>query len=234
MGSRPASDDELNETELNETSAPAPAKPPASTPQPGPGRYEEAETDPGSVLKLVRASHLTGLPIVTLSGEHGLEIKDVVFDKRAGGITGFTMRKPGLLGGPQKQVLMVADVHAIGPDAVMVPSRGVFAAPDSLSGSGDNVLGDRVITDDGTDLGEVTDVIASVTAGHADIVGFEVKASEALGTEGAQVFLPLPAALAISGEAIVVPASARDFVSEDYTGFGASVEAFREQLGASS
>jgi uncharacterized protein YrrD len=223
MGSRPASDDELNGA-----STPAPQR--------GPDRHDGVEATAGSGLKLVRASHLTGLPIVTLSGEHGFEIKDVVFDKRAGGITGFTMRKPGLLGGPQKQVLMVADVHAIGPDAVMVPSHGVFTTPDSLSrsDSGDNVLGDRVITDDGTDLGEVTDVIASVDAGRADIVGFEVKASEALGTEGAQVFLPLPAALAISGEAIVVPASARDFVSEDYTGFGAAVEAFRDQLGTSS
>lgn len=229
MGSRPAS-----EGELNKASAPAPARPSVPAPPPDPDRRDGAESTAGSTLKLVRASHLTGLPIVTLSGDHGLEIKDVVFDKRAGAITGFTMRKPGLLGGPQKQVLTVADVHAIGPDAVMVPSHGVFTAPDSLSDSGDNVLGDRVITDDGTDLGEVIDVIASVDAGRADIVGFEVKASEALGTEGAQVFLPLPAALAISGEAIVVPASARDFVSEDYTGFGAAVEAFRDQLGTSS
>jgi uncharacterized protein YrrD len=192
------------------------------------------EPGDGSGLRLVRASQMTGLPIVTLTGDHDLEIKDVVFDKGAGGLTGFTMRKPGFLGGPQKQVLAVADVHAIGPDAVMIPSHAVFQAAEALAGSGDNVLGDRVLTDDGTDLGVVADVIASVQGGKADIVGFEVEASAALGTQGAHVFLPLPAAVAISGEAIVVPASARDFVSEDYTGFGASVEAFRHQLGASS
>ena len=182
-------------------------------------------------MRLVRASQLTGLPVVTFGGDHDVEIKDVVFDQSAGGLTGFTLRKPGLLGGPQKHVLVVGDVQAIGPDAVMIESHSVFTEPGSMpSGSGDDVLGDRVMTDDGTELGTVSDVVVSVQGGEADIVGFEVKASDALKNEGDNVFIPLPAALAMSGEAIVVPASARDFVSQDYTGFGASVEAFRNQL----
>jgi hypothetical protein len=44
------------------------------------------------------------------------------------------------------------------------------------------------------------------------------------------VLLPLPATLAVSGEHLIVPASARDFVGHDLAGFGAAVEAFRAQL----
>lgn len=188
-------------------------------------------SDDQTHLRLVRCSQLTGMPVVTLGGDHDLEIKDVVFAKDGGGLTGFTLRKPGLLGGPQKEVLPVSGVHAIGPDAVMIESHDSFQSPDSLQVGGDDVLGDRLMTDDGTELGTVTDVVASVDGGEADIVGFEVEASEALGTEGAHVFIPLPHAQAISGEAIVVPASTKEFVSEDYTGFGSSVQAYRNQLG---
>lgn len=183
-----------------------------------------------TVQRLVRATEITGLPIVTLGGDREVEVKDVVFDKQAGSITGFTLRKPGLLGGPQKRVLPVGGVHAVGRDAVVIRSRQDFVSPEALVASGDNVIGDRVLTDDGTDLGKVVDVIVSFESGAADIVGFEIEASAALATERQHVFLPLPDAGAISGEAIVVPASVRDYVSHDFTGFGGSVAAFREQL----
>lgn len=189
------------------------------------------ETETGH--RLVRATQLTGRPVVTLEGDHEVEIKDVVFDKEAGGLTGFTLRKPGLLGGPQRAVLPIAGVSAIGPDAVMIRSHREFAEAAALAGSGDDVLGDQVITDEGTALGNVVDVIASVIEGTADIVGFEITATAALGSEGDHVFVPLPAALAISGEAIVVPATAADYATKDLIDFNVSVDAFRSQLESS-
>lgn len=188
------------------------------------------ETEAGR--RLVRATQLTGRPVVTLDGDHEVEIKDVVFDKDAGGLTGFTLRRPGLLGGPQKAVLPIDGVRAIGPDAVMIRSHRAFADPEALAGGGDDVLGDQVITDEGTALGNVVDVIASVVEGAADIVGFEVTATAALGSEGDHVFVPLPAAVAISGEAIVVPAAAADYATKDFIDFDVSVDAFRRQLEA--
>lgn len=221
MSSQASSDD------LRAAGGPPPAA--GSDPAPPPAASgSEGGTSPA--LRLVRASQLTGLPVVTFGGDHDVEIKDVVFDQSAGGLTGFTLRKPGLLGGPQKHVLVVADVQAIGPDAVMIQSHSVFKPNGSLSGDGDNVIGDRIMTDDGTELGTVADVVVSVQGGEADIVGFEVQAAEGVKTGGDNVFIPLPAALAMSGEAIVVPASTKKFVSQDYTGFGASVQAFRDQL----
>jgi len=51
-----------------------------------------------------------------------------------------------------------------------------------------------------------------------------------MGTKGTKVLIPLPDTLAASGEHLIVPAAAKDFVSHDLAGFGAAVEAFRAAL----
>lgn len=175
---------------------------------------------PGTRLR--RASALTGLDVVTLGGDRAVEVKDVVFDKGAGRLTGFTLRKPGLLGGPQKRVLPVEAVHSVGDDAVMIESHAELVPPEALAASGDNVIGDRVITDDGTELGTVDDVIVSVHGGSADILAFQVKA------DGGVVFVPLPAATAISGEAVVVPARVRDHLVSELDDLPAAVARLRD------
>jgi hypothetical protein len=96
------------------------------------------------------------------------------------------------------------------------------------------VLGSQVLTDSGVDLGIVIDVIVAVgetPGGQCDVVGYEIAASEALGTKGTKLLIPLPDTIAASAEHLMVPASARDFVSHDLAGFGAAVLAFRAQLG---
>jgi len=211
MTARPANPDELKA---------AGAVPPA------PGSGDDGRP------RLVKASDLTGLDVVTLEGHRAVEVKDVVFDSSTGRLTGFTLRKPGLLGGPQKPVLPVAGVHAVGRDAVMIPSHHVFTDPEELAGPGDNVLGDRLITDGGTELGKVIDVAAAIGHGSADVVGFEIKPSESFRPDGRNVFVPLPAALAISDEAIVVPASVTDFIAGDMVGLQSAVDAFRQHLGS--
>jgi hypothetical protein len=63
------------------------------------------------------------------------------------------------------------------------------------------------------------------------VVGYEIEASEALGTQGERVLIPLPDTIAASGEHLMVPASTEEFVGRDLAGFGAAVVAFRSQLG---
>jgi hypothetical protein len=75
----------------------------------------------------------------------------------------------------------------------------------------------------------VVDVIVEA-ADVADVVGYEVEASAALGGDARNVLIPLPDALSVSGEALMVPAAALDFVSDDLAGFGAAVDDFRASL----
>lgn len=183
------------------------------------------------MTRLLRASTLIGRPVVTLGGDSPLEIKDIVFDRSAGKVLGFTLRKHGLLGSPVKTQLRSSAVHGLGPDAVMIADLDAFEEQSDLVGSGGDVLSDRVMTENGTDLGEVVEVIISAGRG-ADVVGFEIEPAEGIrGSSGDNVFIPLPDAVSVSGENVIVPDTARDYIRDDLSGFGGAVADFRSQLG---
>jgi uncharacterized protein YrrD len=182
---------------------------------------------------VLRASEVIGRPVVTLSGELVAEVKDVVFERTGGHIAGFTLRNPGLFSRSRKDSLPWAGVHGLGRDAVMVADETVFVATKELAPRKQarkaDVLQDRVLTDTGRDLGRVVDVVLHGGT-SLEVVGYEVKASETLGTAGQRVLIPLPDTVAVSGEHLIVPAVATEFVSDDLAGFGAAVDAFRSRL----
>ncbi|HEV7451223.1 MAG TPA: PRC-barrel domain-containing protein [Pseudonocardiaceae bacterium] len=182
---------------------------------------------------LLRASELIGRPVVTLGGELVAEIKDIVFERTGGRIAGFTLRNPGLFSRSRKDSLPWDGVHGVGRDAVMVSDETVLLATAQLAprkqARKSDVLEDRVLTDNGRELGRVVDVVLHGGT-SLEVVGYEVEASEALGTAGRRVLIPLPDTVAVSGENLIVPAAATEFVSEDLAGFGAAVDAFRARL----
>lgn len=188
----------------------------------------------------MRTSEISKRPVVTMNGDDVAQIKDIVYSAGGGAVGGFTLAGRGLFSGPMKQSLPWTSVAALGADAVMIPDTSVLVAAQvvldasaSSGGSGGNVLGSQVLTDSGVDLGTVVDVIVEVqdARGQCDVVGYEIEASEALGTKGTKLLIPLPDTLAASGEHLMVPAAAKDFVAQDLAGFGAAVLAFRAQLG---
>ncbi len=195
----------------------------------------------------MRTSEVTALPVVTLAGDDVAQVKDIAFSGDGGAVAGFTLAGRGLFSGPLKTGLLWGKVVGLGPDAVMIADESALdpvddvrrAAASAEGGSGGNVLGDQVLTDGGTDLGKVVDVIIEFDNGSSacDVVGYEIEASEHLAAKasnasnGTRLLVPLPDTLAVSGEHLMVPASAEGFVSGDLAGFGAAVAAFRAQLG---
>lgn len=185
----------------------------------------------------MRAREVMKRPVVTLAGEDVAEIKDVVYAGARGEVAGFTLNGRGLFAGPSRQALPWSSVHALGRDAVMITGEDVLVPRDEVlelshaTGGGGNVLGSRVLTDTGTDLGKVVEVVLEVGA-TLDVVGYEIDSSDALGKDGRRVLIPLPDVLAVSGENLMVPAAAIEFVSDDLSGFGAAVQAFRARLAA--
>jgi uncharacterized protein YrrD len=169
--------------------------------------------------RLMRTSEVAKRPVVTLAGEDVAQVKDVVYAASGGAVGGFTLAGRGLFAGPLKLSLAWTSVGALGSDAVMIrdedvlePTQAVLDASAATGGSGGNVIGSRVLTDAGLDLGEVVDVVIEVgddPGGPCDVVGYEIAAS---------------------GEHLMVPASAKDFVVNDLAGFGAAVAEFRAQL----
>ena len=187
---------------------------------------------------LLRASDLIGRPVVTIDeGEDVAEVKDVLYGTADAAVLGFTLNRRGFLGGPMRQVLAWSAVAAVGRHAVMIATAGALTGDDDLledvrASRRRNVLGSDVISDAGQRLGKVTDVVVLV-AERTEVVGYEIGGSEVLKSRaGGRVFVPLPDTLAVSGEALMVPASVRDFVTDDLAGFGAAVQRFRRHLGA--
>jgi uncharacterized protein YrrD len=186
------------------------------------------------VSVLLRATGIEGRPVVTLGGERVGDVKDVVFDSSKGKLLGFTLRAHSFFSRARKDVLAWSKVGSLGPDAVMIRGEDALEAEDALAAEGGvpddrNVVGNQVLTDAGTDLGTVVDVIVE-TGAAAQIVGYEVAASEALATHGEHVLIPLPDTIAVSGRHLMVPEAALEFVSHDLSGFGAAVESFRAKL----
>lgn len=198
---------------------------------------------------LLRASEVGKLPVVTFAGEDVAQIKDVVYVGNGGEVAGFTLNGRGFFAGALKVTLPWSKVVGLGPDAAIVVDEDAFVAPDELlaaaSTDGDSgrgaaagdVLRSQVLTDDGTALGVVVDVVLGIGAtqgsdqhGKADVVGYEIDPAESLGRGKNRLFIPLPDTLAVSGEHLIVPAVAREFVTDDLAGFGAAVDEFRSRL----
>jgi len=180
------------------------------------------------VNNVMRASDLIGLPVVSiLSGEDVAEVRDVVYDAGAPRLIGFTLNKRGLFSGRRKDVLPASELSAIGVDAIMIPSESAItesSTPEALDHPGDasSVIGDRVLTADGNELGEVVGVIIS-TGSNPEAVGYEIDPSDS----DDSVFVPISEQMALSGEHLLLPPSATSFVRNDLAGFGAAVTDYR-------
>ncbi|HST83544.1 MAG TPA: PRC-barrel domain-containing protein [Kineosporiaceae bacterium] len=181
---------------------------------------------------LLKAADLVKRPVVTLAGEDVGQIKDVVYSSQSGELAGFTLNGRGLFSGPLRKTLPWENVHGLGPAAVMIRDESSLADRKALSGvtegAGGAVLGSTVITQSGRRLGVVTDVILAVGETMTDAVGYEIDPADASAPR--RQFVPLPDTLAVSGEALMLPDAATEFIRDDLAGFGAAVEEFRNRL----
>ncbi len=199
---------------------------------------------------LMRATGLVGLPVVTTStGEAIAETRDVIYVPDLGRIVGFTLNKRGRLAGRIKEPLSMAQVHAVGRDAVMVRDASALddgeSTADAKESKGRNVIGNAVLTDAGKQLGVVRDLVVEMSTdlttdegaiggpGLGEVIGYELDGDPSLQrAEGAPMLLPLPATLAVSGDVLMVPADVEEFIRDDLAGFGSAVIEFRNRLGS--
>jgi len=187
------------------------------------------------VDRVLRARDLLGIPVVTLGGDDVAEVRDVVYDSERGALLGFTLNKRAWFGGQLAELLPDDSVYAIGKDAVMIETSAALVqaneAPDPVAHAAPqrNVVGASVLTESGTNLGEVTDVILALGR-QVRAVGYEVTGGGSARSEKTARYIPLPEQIAISGDALIVPDEVDRFVEDDLAGFGAAVSGFRSQL----
>jgi uncharacterized protein YrrD len=185
-------------------------------------------------MLLVTGSLIRGLPVVTIDGgEDVAEVRDIVYSPEAGRVVGLTLNKRGFLSGRRREVLPADAIHAIGADAVMIDDESSLILPQDAPAevaappSGRDVTGNEVLTEGGTSLGRVRDVVV-LAGSNGVVVGYQIDVAS-----GATGYIPLPVQLAVSGSTLVVPDATQEFVESDLVGLGATVDEFRAKLGMS-
>jgi len=178
------------------------------------------------------ASQIRGLPVVTVGGgEDVAEVRDVIYNPEAGRLVGVTLNKRGFLAGRHHEVLPAEAIHAVGQDAIMVLDESSLVAPEDAPddvghpATERNVIGDDVLTEGGTSLGKVADLVLLVGS-TGEVVGYQIEKAD-----GGRGYIPLPAQLSVSGVALVVPNITEEFVQDDLVGLGATVDEFRARMG---
>lgn len=181
---------------------------------------------------LVTGSAIRGLPVVTIAGgEDVAEVRDVIYSPEAGRVVGLTLNKRGFLAGRRREVLSAETIRAIGRDAVMIDDESSLILAESSPAdlgtppSGRDVTGDEVLTEGGASLGQVRDIVVLVGSNGA-VVGYEIDTAT-----GGIGYIPVPSQLAVSGSALVVPDTTRQFIEDDLAGLGAAVDESRSKLG---
>ncbi|MFI8951609.1 PRC-barrel domain-containing protein [Streptomyces sp. NPDC053750] len=180
--------------------------------------------------ELMAARSLTTRPVVTLGGDAVAHVKDTVCDAVASRITGFTLTGRSLWSGPLKDGLPWPAVYALGHDAVMIRDRrGLVSAAAMMAHQQalrSRILGARVLTDSGTEIGTVLDVVVEGGTGGR-VVGFRVAASKRFvpgpTRHRRRVYVPRGETVTVTGRALVLPDDAVRHVADDLSGFTALV-----------
>ena len=113
---------------------------------------------------MIRATELSGRAVIDIDAAEKIgTIEKLILDPEGKRVAGFVVSKgAGFPGTKEHTTVPSSAVHAIGPDAVTVRRDAVAAADigrlESLP-RGSDVIGRRVITEDGRYLGKVDDVL---------------------------------------------------------------------------
>lgn len=181
---------------------------------------------------LLTGSAIRGLPVVTIAGgEDVAEVRDVIYSPEAGRVVGLTLNKRGFLAGRCREVLSAETIHAIGRDAVMIDDETSLILPENSPAdlgtppSGRDVTGNEVLTEAGTSLGKVRDIVI-LLGSNGEVVGYEIDTAA-----GGIGYIPRPNQLAVSGNALVVPDATQGFIEDDLVGLSRAVDEFRSKLG---
>ncbi|GGO48814.1 PRC-barrel domain-containing protein [Streptomyces lasiicapitis] len=168
--------------------------------------------------ELYLVSELAKRPVVTLGGEAVAQIKDTVFDGGSARVAGFTLAGRGIFSGPLHRGLPWTGVHALGPDALMIPDADVLADRAAVASGAEAaaglVHGTKVLTDRGVAVGTVLDVVV-VSGRSGEVVGVKIASNEALGHHERDVYLALPGPVAMTGDTVLVPAEDTENLAAD-------------------
>ncbi len=176
---------------------------------------------------------MIGKPVIAYDAGDKFEvITDLIFDQVNNLLLGFLVDEGGFF--TAARVLPLDQVQAIGPDAVIVPSRDSIAIAHAIPEIANvldhnNILkGTRIMTVDGRDLGTMIDLYFDDQTGR--IEGYEVSGGLFADAYSGRSFVPAPQTIRIGEDVAFIPSETADLMEEQVGGVKAAIQATGEKV----
>lgn len=180
-----------------------------------------------------KGSDVIGKVVVTYdTGERVERVQDLLFDQDSNQLLGILVDEGGWLSGAR--VVALKDVQAIGPNAVVIPSKSAIAKSRKIPEirqilKRNNVLKDtRIMTTNGRDLGTTVDLYFNEETGVVE--GYEVSGGLFADMYSGRSFVPAPQTLNIGEDVAFVPPEIADLMEEQVDGIRGAVQTASGQL----
>lgn len=154
----------------------------------------------------MKLSELKGRSVVSVSQAHKLgEVDNVVVDLSSRSVLGLLVRTGGLL--HSRQAVLLRDVKAIGQDAVTVEDESQLNGQDKFAElkdkpTADAIVGAKVMTESGSQVGSVSDLSVDIPAGQITEYILDEGLLERL--RGQERFVPASAVRSLGVRLVVV------------------------------
>jgi uncharacterized protein YrrD len=160
------------------------------------------------------------------TGERFEKVKDLLFDQNNNQLIGLLLSEKEWF--KSARVILLKDIQAVGPDAVIVPSQdAVLKAKDvpliNQILQRNNILkGTRIMTTDGQDLGTMIDLYFDERTGAVE--GYEVSGGLFADAYSGRSFVPAIQTLKIGEDVAFVPSYTAEYMEEQTGGIKAAVQ----------
>lgn len=124
---------------------------------------------------IIKANDVIGLPVYTVKEGKRLDlsVKDVVFDPQTNKVEALVLDEGGWFS--DTKVILLPNLQSIGSDAVLISEEGKITEAGKVKPKvasivkGDNYLtNDKVITEDGIELGRISDILFNTENGKVE------------------------------------------------------------------
>lgn len=171
---------------------------------------------------MLKGKDIIGRNIVTISGgTHLSKVNDLIFDYDANQLLALLVDEGGWF--RAAKVVPYSAVRSLGENAVMVDNEDavVSAREDSriaelLSAKQKSLIGTKLLTTDGRDLGRITDVYFEALSGQ--VLGYEATGGLFADLTSGRTFVPAPQSVKIGDDAAIVPLSIAAAMEESEPG----------------
>lgn len=166
----------------------------------------------------IKATNIMGLSVYSLKDGRKIEtVSDVIYDPRENKIEALLIDKGGWFS--EAKVIMFEDIKGVGEDAVIVESESVVKKAEdvkkevaSIAKDGKELTGSRIITENGKDLGAVSDLLVDPKTGQVE--EFEVSQGTFQNLSGGKKRVKISDIITIGEDATIVKGYAKDMFEE--------------------